>query len=37
MRVAKPAADRDCVLWMENVGCRGVVDDYRLLQVAANL
>lgn len=37
MRVREPAADGNCVLRMENVRRRGVVDDDGLSKVAANL
>ena len=37
MRVGEPAADGDGVLRVENVGCRRIVDDYGLLQIATHL
>lgn len=37
MRVGKPAAYRDGVLWVENVGCGGVVDDDGVFQISADL
>jgi len=35
--IREPTADGNGVLGMEDVGCRGVVNDDCLLQVAANL
>ena len=35
--IGEPAADRDSVLGVEDVGRRRVVDDYRVLQIAADL
>ena len=37
MGVREPAADGDCVLWVEDVGCGGVVDDDGLAEISANL
>lgn len=37
MRIGKPAAYRDGMLWVENVGCRRVVDDDGVLQVSTDL
>jgi hypothetical protein len=35
--VGEPGADGYCVVRVEDVGCRGVVDDDGVLEVAANL
>lgn len=37
MRVGEPAADRDCVLRVEDVRCRRVVDDDGFLEVSSDL
>lgn len=37
MRVGKPAANGYSMLRVENVGCRRVVDNNRVLQVSSNL
>lgn len=37
MRIGKPAAYGDGMLWVEYVGCRGVVDDDSVFKVSANL
>lgn len=37
MRIGKPTAYRDGMLWVENVGCWGVVDDDRVFQVSTDL
>ena len=37
MGVREPAADGDGVLWVEDVGCGGIIDDYCFAEVAADL
>ena len=37
MSVGEPAADGDGVLRVEDIGCRGVVDDDCFAEVTANL
>lgn len=37
MSIREPAADRHRVLWVEDVRCRGVVDDDGILQISTDL
>ena len=37
MCVAEPTADGDSVLWVENVRCRRVIDDYGLFEISTHL
>jgi hypothetical protein len=37
VRIRKPTADGNCVLWVENVGCWGVVDDDCVFEVTSDL